>query len=147
MTPKEYDALVRQLSPRSPIGKDTALAFVIGGAICTVGQLISAGWQSLGLTQADASAATSVTLVFLSVLATSLGLYHRLARYAGAGTLVPITGFANAVVSAAIEFKAEGRVPGTGAKMFLIAGPVIVYGTLAAVVYGAVLWLLGASAL
>ena len=84
MTPKEYDALVRQLSPRSPIGKDTALAFVIGGAICTVGQLISAGWQSLGLTQADASAATSVTLVFLSVLATSLGLYHRLARYAGA---------------------------------------------------------------
>ena len=147
MTPKEYDALVRQLSPRSPIGKDTALAFVIGGAICTVGQLISAGWQSLGLTQADASAATSVTLVFLSVLATSLGLYHRLARYAGAGTLVPITGFANAVVSAAIEFKAEGRVTGTGAKMFLIAGPVIVYGTLAAVVYGAVLWLLGASAL
>ena len=84
MTPKEYDALVRQLSPRSPHRQDTALAFVIGGAICTVGQLISAGWQSLGLTQADASAATSVTLVFLSVLATSLGLYHRLARYAGA---------------------------------------------------------------
>ena len=109
MTPKEYDALVRQLSPRSPIGKDTALAFVIGGAICTVGQLISAGWQSLGLTQADASAATSVTLVFLSVLATSLGLYHRLARYAGAGTLVPITGFANAMSSPAIEFKSEVR--------------------------------------
>ena len=143
MTPKEYDALVRQLSPRSPIGKDTALAFVIGGTICTVGQLISAGWQSLGLTQADASAATSVTLVFLSVLATSLGLYHRLARYAGAGTLVPITGFANAVVSAAIEFKTEGRILGTGAKMFTIAGPVIVYGTLSAVVYGGVLWLLG----
>lgn len=107
MTPKEYDALVRQLSPHSPIGKDAALAFVIGGAICTVGQLISAGWQSLGLTQADASAATSVTLVFLSVLATSLGLYHRLARYAGAGTLVPITGFANAVASPAIDFRAE----------------------------------------
>ena len=143
MTPKEYDALVRQLSPRSPIGKDTALAFVIGGAICTVGQLISAGWQSLGLTQADASAATSVTLVFLSVLATSLGLYHRLARYAGAGTLVPITGFANAVASPALDFKAEGFVTGMAAKMFVIAGPVIVYGTLASVVYGVVLWALG----
>ena len=141
MTPKEYDALVRQLSPRSPIGKDTALAFVIGGAICTVGQLISAGWQSLGLTQADASAATSVTLVFLSVLATSLGLYHRLARYAGAGTLVPITGFANAVASPAIDFRAEGIVTGTAVKMFTVAGPVIVFGTAASVVYGLVLYL------
>ena len=142
MTPKEYDALVRQLSPRSPIGKDTALAFVIGGAICTVGQLISAGWQSLGLTQADASAATSVTLVFLSVLATSLGLYHRLARYAGAGTLVPITGFANAVASPAIDFRAEGSITGTAVKMFTVAGPVIVFGTAASVVYGVILCLL-----
>lgn len=142
MTPKEYDALVRQLSPRSPIGKDTALAFVIGGAICTVGQLISAGWQSLGLTQADASAATSVTLVFLSVLATSLGLYHRLARYAGAGTLVPITGFANAVASPAIDFRAEGVITGTAVKMFTVAGPVIVFGTAASVVYGVILYLL-----
>ena len=140
MTPKEYDALVRQLSPRSPIGKDTALAFVIGGAICTVGQLISAGWQSLGLTQADASAATSVTLV--SVLATSLGLYHRLARYAGAGTLVPITGFANAVASPAIDFRAEGIITGTAVKMFTVAGPVIVFGTAASVVYGVILCLL-----
>ena len=142
MTPREYDALVRQLSPRSPIGKDTALAFVIGGAIFTVGQLISAGWQSLGLTQADASAATSVTLVFLSVLATSLGLYHRLARYAGAGTLVPITGFANAVASPAIDFRAEGVITGTAVKMFTVAGPVIVFGTAASVVYGLVLYLL-----
>ena len=140
MTPKEYDALVRQLSPRSPIGKDTALAFVIGGAICTVGQLISAGWQSLGLTQADASTATSVTLVFLSVLATSLGLYHRLARYAGAGTLVPITGFANAVASPAIDFRAEGIITGTAVKMFTVAGPVIVFGTAASAVYGLILW-------
>ena len=142
MTPKEYDALVRQLSPRSPIGKDTALAFVIGGAICTVGQLISAGWQSLGMTQADVSAATSVTLVFLSVLATSLGLYHRLARYAGAGTLVPITGFANAVASPAIDFRAEGVITGTAVKMFTVAGPVIVFGTAASVVYGVILCLL-----
>lgn len=142
MTPKEYDALVRQLSPRSPIGKDTALAFVIGGAICTVGQLISAGWQSLGLTQADASAATSVTLVFLSVLATSLGLYHRLARYAGAGTLVPITGFANAVAAPAIEFKTEGLVLGLAAKMFTIAGPVLVYGITTSIAYGLILYIL-----
>ena len=142
MTPKEYDALVRQLSPRSPIGKDTALAFVIGGAICTVGQLISAGWQSLGLTQADASAATSVTLVFLSVLATSLGLYHRLARYAGAGTLVPNTGFATAVASPAIDFRAEGVITGTAVNMFTVAGPVIVFGTAASVVYGVILCLL-----
>lgn len=142
MTPKEYDALVRQLSPRSPMGKDTALAFVIGGAICTVGQLISAGWRSLGLTQADASAATSITLVFLSVLATSLGLYHRLARYAGAGTLVPITGFANAVASPAIDFRAEGVITGTAVKMFTVAGPVIVFGTAASVVYGVILCLL-----
>lgn len=92
MTPKEYDALVRQLSPSSPIGKDTALAFVVGGGICAVGQLIANGWQALGLTQQEAASATSVTLVFLSVLLTALGLYHRLARYAGAGTLVPITG-------------------------------------------------------
>ena len=117
MTPKEYDALVRQLSPSSPIGKDTALAFVVGGGICAVGQLIANGWQALGLTQQEAASATSVTLVFLSVLLTALGLYHRLARYAGAGTLVPITGFANAVASPAIDFRAEGIVTGTAAEL------------------------------
>ena len=138
MTPKEYDALVRQLSPSSPIGKDTALAFVVGGGICAVGQLIANGWQALGLTQQTAATATSVTLVFLSVL----GLYHRLARYAGAGTLVPITGFANAVASPAIDFRAEGIVTGTAVKMFTVAGPVIVFGTAASVVYGLVLYLL-----
>ena len=142
MTPKEYDALVRQLSPSSPIGKDTALAFVVGGGICAVGQLIANGWQALGLTQQEAAFATSVTLVFLSVLLTALGLYHRLARYAGAGTLVPITGFANAVASPAIDFRAEGIVTGTAVKMFTVAGPVIVFGTAASVVYGLVLYLL-----
>ena len=135
MTPKEYDALVRQLSPRSPIGKNTALAFVVGGGICTLGQLIANGWQALGLTQQEAASATSVTL-------TALGLYHRLARYAGAGTLVPITGFANAVASPAIDFRAEGIVTGTAVKMFTVAGPVIVFGTAASVVYGLVLYLL-----
>ena len=142
MTPKEYDALVRQLSPRSPIYKDTALAFAVGGGICTLGQLIGRLWEQLGLTAQEAGTATAVTLVFLSVVLTSLGLYHRLARYAGAGTLVPITGFANAVASPAIDFRAEGLVTGTAVKMFTVAGPVIVYGTAASVVYGA-LYLLG----
>lgn len=143
MTPEEYQALVKRMAPRSPILRDTALAFLVGGAICVVGQLLSHWYGTLGLDDSDAGTATSVTLVFLSALATGLGLYHKLARWAGAGTLVPITGFANAVVSAAIEFKTEGRILGTGAKMFTIAGPVIVYGTLSAVVYGGVLWLLG----
>ena len=143
MTPKEYDALVRQLSPKSPIWKDTALAFLVGGGICVIGQLILNGWGALGLAKDDAATATSVTLVFLSVLATALGLYHRLARYAGAGTLVPITGFANAVASPAIDFRAEGLITGTAVKMFTVAGPVIVFGTAASAVYGLVLWLLG----
>ena len=142
MTPKEYDALVRQLSPKSPIWKDTLMAFLVGGGICVVGQLILNGWGALGLTKDDAATATSVTLVFLSVLATALGLYHRLARYAGAGTLVPITGFANAVASPAIDFRAEGLITGTAVKMFTVAGPVIVFGTAASAVYGLVLWLL-----
>ena len=142
MTPKEYDALVRQLSPRSPLWKDTALAIAVGGGICALGQLIMNGWAALGLTAQEAGTATSVTLVFLSVLLTALGLYHRLARYAGAGTLVPITGFANAVASPAIDFRAEGVVTGTAVKMFTVAGPVIVFGTAASVVYGLILYLL-----
>ena len=142
MTPKEYDALVRQLSPKSPIWKDTLLAFLVGGGICVIGQLILNGWGELGLAKDDAATATSVTLVFLSVLATALGLYHRLARYAGAGTLVPITGFANAVASPAIDFRAEGLITGTAVKMFTVAGTVIVFGTAASAVYGLVLWLL-----
>ena len=147
MSPQEYQQYVQQHAKKSPIVKNMILAFVIGGLICVLGQLIQNGWAAAGLGKEDAGTATSCSLVFLSALLTGLNLYNKLARFGGAGTLVPITGFANAVVSAAIEFKAEGRVPGTGAKMFLIAGPVIVYGTLAAVVYGAVLWLLGASAL
>ena len=142
MTPKEYDALVRRLSPRSPIVKDTLLAFAVGGAICAAGQLLLNGWTALGLSPDDAATAASVSLVFLSVLATSLGLYHRLARYAGAGTLVPITGFANAVASPAIDFRAEGLITGTAVKMFTVAGPVIVFGTAASVLYGLILWLL-----
>ena len=143
MTPQEYQDYVKQKAPKSPIVKDTALAFLVGGAICVLGQLILNGFLSLGLDKTDAGTATSITLILLSALATGLNLYNSLARYAGAGTLVPITGFANAVVSPAIDFRAEGIVTGMAAKMFVIAGPVIVFGTLASALYGAVLMLLG----
>ena len=143
MTPKEYQAYVKRMQKKSPLGKDMALAFVIGGLICVAGQAIGDGFRAAGLNTEDAGTATSVSLVFLSVLLTALGLYHRLARYAGAGTLVPITGFANAVASPAIDFRAEGIVTGTAVKMFTVAGPVIVFGTAASVVYGLVLYLLG----
>ena len=143
MTPKEYQAYVKRMQKKSPLGKDMALAFVIGGLICVAGQAIGDGFRAAGLNTEDAGTATSVSLVFLSALLTGLGLYHRLARFGGAGTLVPITGVANAVVSPALDFKAEGFVTGMAAKMFVIAGPVIVYGTLASVVYGVVLWALG----
>ena len=141
MSPQEYQQYVKQKSPKSPIFKDTALAFLVGGAICALGQLIQNGYVSLGLERIDAGTATSVTLVFLSALLTGLNLYNSLARYAGAGTLVPITGFANSVVSPAIDFKSEGFVTGMAAKMFTVAGPVIVFGTLASAVYGVVLML------
>lgn len=143
MTPKEYNRYVARLAKKSPLGKDLLNSFLIGGLICVVGQLILNGYTALGLSEQDAAAATSVSLVFLSAVLTALSVYDDLAKIAGAGTLVPITGFANAVVSPAIEFKAEGFVTGMAAKMFVIAGPVIVYGTLASVVYGVVLWALG----
>lgn len=143
MTPQEYQAYVKQKAKKSPIFKDVVLAFVIGGAICVLGQLIQNGWAAAGLNQEDAGTATSCSLVLLSALLTGLNLYNKIARFGGAGTLVPITGFANAVVSPAIDFKSEGIVTGMAAKMFLVAGPVIVFGTLASVVYGAALMLMG----
>lgn len=109
-TPQKYQAYVRQKQKKSPLAKDMALAFLIGGLICVLGQLILDSYTAAGLHQEDAATATSATLVFLSALLTGLNLYHRLARYGGAGTLVPITGFANAVVSPAIDFKTEERV-------------------------------------
>ena len=139
MSPKEYQQYVQQRSKKSPIVKDVVMAFLIGGAICVVGQAIQNGWSAAGLNQEDAGTATSCTLVFLSALLTGLNLYNKIARFGGAGTLVPITGFANAVVSPAIDFKSEGIVTGMAAKMFLVAGPVIVFGTLASVIYGVIL--------
>ena len=143
MTPKEYNRYVARLAKKSPLGKDLLNSFLIGGLICVVGQLILNGYTALELSEQDAAAATSVSLVFLSAVLTALSVYDDLAKIAGAGTLVPITGFANAVVSPAIEFKAEGFVTGMAAKMFIIAGPVIVYGTVASVLYGLILVFFG----
>ena len=140
ITPKEYQDYVARKAKKSPIVKDTLLAFVIGGAICTLGQGIQELWTAAGLDKESAGTATSVSLVFLSVLLTGLNLYNKIGRFGGAGTLVPITGFANAVSAPAIDFKAEGIVTGMAAKMFVVAGPVIVFGTVASVVYGVVYW-------
>lgn len=140
MSPKQYQEYLKSINPKSPLWKNVALAFLVGGAICCLGQALSDWYRFLGLKLEDAATATSVSLVFLSALFTGLGLYHKLARHAGAGTLVPITGFANSMVSPALEFKSEGFVNGLGAKLFSIAGPVLVYGITASVVYGLVLF-------
>ena len=141
MTPEQYQKYVQEKAKKSPIAKNVALAFVIGGAICVLGQLIHDGWMAAGLGEEDAGTATSCTLVVISALLTGLNLYNKIARFGGAGTLVPITGFANAVVSPAIDFKSEGFVTGMAAQMFRIAGPVIVFGTLSSVIYGVILML------
>ena len=136
MTPREYQQYVQRKMKKSPLGKDVCLAFFVGGAICVLGQVILDGWMSLGLPKEDAGTATSCSLVALSSLLTGLNLYNKLARFGGAGTLVPITGFANGVVSSAIEARTEGWVLGIGTRIFAIAGPVILYGTSASMVYG-----------
>lgn len=141
MTPQEYSAYLRARAPKSPVVKNTLIAFFTGGLICTLGQVLMNAFLSLGLDKLDAGCATSVSLVLLSALLTGLNLYNSIARFAGAGTLVPITGFANSVVSPAVDFRAEGLVTGMASKMFVIAGPVIVFGTLASVIYGVVLFL------
>ena len=141
MTERQYDRLVREMCPGSPKWKDCMNAFWIGGAICVLGQLLLKGYSILGLEKEDAGTAASMTLVALSALLTGLSLYDDIARVAGAGTLVPITGFANAIAAPAVEFKTEGFILGVGAKMFTIAGPVIVYGVSASVVYGLIYWI------
>ena len=142
MTPEEYDQMCKKASPPSPLRKDCLWAFLVGGAICLLGEGLRQWYLACGLAKEDAGTLTSCTLVLFSAITTALGWYQKLAAHAGAGTLVPITGFANAVVSPAIEFRVEGFVTGVAAKMFLIAGPVIVYGTLASVVWGILYWLL-----
>ena len=142
MTPKEYQAYVKAKAPSSPIVRDCLRAFLVGGLICTLGQAIQNGWLAAGLTKDDAGAATACSLVLLSAVLTGLNVYSSIGRFGGAGSLIPITGFANAVVSPAIDFKAEGLITGMAAKMFTVAGPVIVFGSLASVVNGVVLMLL-----
>ena len=143
LSKQEYQKFVQARAKPSPLAKDCALAFAIGGGICVLGQAGMDGYAAMGLDKTDAGTATSVTLVALSVLLTGMNLYNKLGRWGGAGTLVPITGFANAVASPAIDFKSEGFITGMAAKMFQVAGPVIVFGTTASVLYGAVLMLLG----
>ena len=143
MTNQEYRKYVAGRCPPSPLGRDILRAFFSGGLICALGQGILALWRLAGLEEETAAGAVSVTLVFLGALLTGLGVYDRLAKFCGAGTLVPITGFANSIASPALEFKSEGLITGTMVKMFTIAGPVIVSGTVASAVYGLVLMLLG----
>lgn len=140
MSAEEYGRRVRRVGPPSPLGGDCLWAFGVGGGICLLGEALRGAYMKAGCTLADAGTLTSVTLVALSAVTTALGWYQKLASKAGAGTLVPITGFANAVVSPAIEFRNEGLVTGVGAKMFIIAGPVIVYGMLASVAWGIIYW-------
>lgn len=142
MTQQEYAALVKQRAEKSPLGRDMAWAFLVGGAICALGQYLLNLYQRLGLDQDGAGAATSITLIGAAALLTGLGWFDKLAKRAGAGTLVPITGFANAMVSPALEFKTEGLVTGTAAKLFTVAGPVLVFGISASVVYGLVYYLI-----
>lgn len=140
MSKDEYGAYVKKVSPNSKIIPNVIKAFAVGGAVCCLGQLLFDIFTYFGIADKAASTSTSISLVFLGALLTGLGVYDDIAKIGGAGTLVPITGFANAVVSPALEFKTEGFVTGTGAKMFVISGPVIVYGISASVVYGIILW-------
>ena len=135
---QEYDKMVKKASPNSPVFMDCIKAFVSGGIICTIGQLLLNFYTGRGISEQDAAMWESITLIGLSELLTALGIYEKLGKFCGAGTIVPITGFANSVVSPAIEFKKEGMVFGMAAKMFIVAGPVIVYGTLTSMLVGLV---------
>lgn len=143
LTPKQYEKLSQKAAPPSKTARNCAKAFLIGGTVCALGQGILLWVGKMGLDQKSAGAVTSVSLIFLAALLTGIGCFDKIAKHAGAGTLVPITGFANAMVSPALEFQNEGFILGVGAKMFSIAGPVLLYGNAAAVLYGLILFFLG----
>ena len=143
MDKKEYKKLTERKTPSSKLFSNCIKAFISGGIICTIGQLFFEIYEPLGMSKELTGGAVSVTLVFLSVLLTGLNIYPKIAKHAGAGTIVPITGFANSVASPAIEAKTEGLIMGVGAKIFTIAGPVIVYGTIAATICGIIYWAMG----
>ncbi len=138
---KEYDKMTKKASPPSKKLNNAIFAFVIGGFVCTLGEAVSLVCEYYGMSEDDVRLLVPVSLIVLSAILTALGIFDDIALHAGAGTIVPITGFANSIVSPALEFKSEGRILGTGANMFKIAGPVLVYGTLAAVIYGVIYYL------
>ena len=144
MNKKEYKKYASAHAKKSPILKNCCIAFLIGGSICLLGELLSMLYHSISLIpSSQASTLTSISLIFLSVLLTGFGVYDKIAKHAGAGTLLPITGFANAVASPAIDARAEGYILGVGAKIFTVCGPVILYGTLAGSIYGVIYWTCG----
>lgn len=140
---KNYKKYAKERAKKSPLAKDCLMAFLIGGAICTLGQALMTVYEAVGVPEDIAKSLVPVTLVFLAALFTGIGIFDDLAKIAGAGTLVPITGFANAVVSPAIDNKSEGFIMGVGAKMFVMAGPVIVYGIISSVLYGVIYYIVG----
>ena len=142
-TGKEYDEMTKKASPPSPKVMDILKAFLIGGLICLIGQALNALYTMAGLSEKEVKAAVPITLIVLTAILTGIGVFDKIAKHAGAGTVVPITGFANSIVSPAMEFQSEGHILGTGAKLFTIAGPVIAYGCSAAVVYGLIIYIFG----
>lgn len=142
VTPQQYQEMLKQASPNSKSYLNIPMAFLIGGLVCTFGQFLTNIYKSYGLSQEKASTVTAISLIFLSALLTGLNIYKKIAKVAGAGTLVPITGFANSVVAPALEFKSEGLILGLGAKLFIISGPVIAYGIIASIIYGIILYII-----
>jgi len=141
---ESYKKFVMAHAPKSPLLKDTAKAFLVGGLICTFAEFLNYMYKDvMGMIKDDASLLSSVTLIFISILLTGIGVFDNIAKFAGAGTLVPITGFANAVASPAIDSKSEGLVLGIGAKIFTVAGPVLLYGTFAGALYGVIYYIVG----
>lgn len=144
-TKKDYQKLVEQKSPNSPIWLNIFKAFIVGGIICCIGQGIMDWLKSIGFDKDTASATTSVILVFSGIFLTAIGVYSKIGKFAGAGSIVPITGFANSIASPAIEFKSEGLVLGVGAKLFQIAGPVLVYGITSSIIVGVIYYMITAG--
>lgn len=141
MRNQQYSKMVSEITPKSPLKKDLLMAFLFGGGICCFGQVLRTIFEMTTMSEEEVKIAVPTTIIFITAVLTAIGVFDKIAKIAGAGTIVPITGFANSVVSPAIEFKAEGHILGTGAKMFNLAGPVIVYGCGAASVYGAIYWI------
>jgi stage V sporulation protein AC len=140
---KQYKRLIKLHTPSSTLGKDCLMAFLFGGGLCLFGELLSLLYRSFGISSEDSYTWVTVTLIFIAAVLTTVGVFDKIAKHAGAGTLVPVTGFANSVVSCALDTRSEGYVMGVGAKIFTVAGPVILYGTVAGVIYGFIYYLVG----